>query len=111
MLPTAKRAVNKIIGYPEQTVTTISTDTYVKGLVKDPKREVRNSWASLCFFCFVFLIRTVFSQAVGYLKGLFPILGWITRYSTSYSRCLFLHILTLIKISHGLLVILLLALP
>ena len=54
MFPTAKRAVNKIIGYPEQTVTTISTDTYVKGLVKDPKREVRNSWASLCFFvsCF-----------------------------------------------------------
>jgi len=72
MFPTAKRAVNKIIGYPEQTVTTISTDTYVKGLVKDPKREVRNSWASLCFFCFVFFDSNRLLSGCGLFEGSLP---------------------------------------
>lgn len=49
MLSTAKRAAGKIIGYPEQTIPTISTDIYVKGLVKDPKREVRNSYNFFSF--------------------------------------------------------------
>jgi hypothetical protein len=44
MLSTAKRVGNRIIGNPEQTVTTISTESYLKGLVKDPKHEVRNSY-------------------------------------------------------------------
>lgn len=53
-----KRVGNRIIGNPEQTVTTISTETYLKGLVRDPRHE-----------------------AVNYLTSLFPILGWISRYN------------------------------
>ncbi|KAG1766043.1 sulfate transporter family-domain-containing protein [Suillus occidentalis] len=58
MLSTAKRVSNRIIGNPEQTVTTISTESYLKGLVKDPRHE-----------------------AVNYFTSLFPILGWISRYN------------------------------
>lgn len=58
MLSTAKRVGNRIIGNPEQTVTTISTESYLKGLVKDPRHE-----------------------AVNYFTSLFPILGWISRYN------------------------------
>ncbi|KAG1886317.1 sulfate transporter family-domain-containing protein [Suillus subluteus] len=54
----AKRVGNRIIGNPEQTVSTISTETYLKGLVRDPRHE-----------------------AVNYLTSLFPILGWISRYN------------------------------
>jgi sodium-independent sulfate anion transporter 11 len=72
----AKRIGNRIVGNPEQTVTTISTETYLKGLVKDPRHEVRNPYTFLqCS------IRIVLFQAVNYLTSLFPILGWITRYS------------------------------
>lgn len=58
MLSTAKRIGNRIIGNPEQTVTTISTGTYLKGFAKDPRHA-----------------------AVNYLTSLFPILGWISRYN------------------------------
>ncbi|KAG1841343.1 sulfate transporter family-domain-containing protein [Suillus tomentosus] len=63
MLSTAKRVGNRIIGNPEQTVTTISTETYLKGIqaVKDPRHE-----------------------AVKYLTTLFPIFGWITRYNLGW---------------------------
>ncbi|KAG1903932.1 sulfate transporter family-domain-containing protein [Suillus fuscotomentosus] len=61
MLSTAKRVVNRIIGNPEQTVTTITTETYLKGIVKDPRHG-----------------------AVKYLISLFPIFGWITRYNLGW---------------------------
>lgn len=49
MLSTAKRVGNRIIGNPEQTVTTITTESYLKGLVKDPRHEVRNPRTSSVF--------------------------------------------------------------
>jgi sodium-independent sulfate anion transporter 11 len=78
MLSTAKRVGNRIIGNPEQTVTTISTESYLKGLVKDPRHEVQNSRTLQC------LILIMLLQAVNYFTSLFPILGWISRYSEAF---------------------------
>ncbi|KAG2146934.1 sulfate transporter family-domain-containing protein [Suillus bovinus] len=61
MLSTAKRIGNRIIGNPDQTVTTISSETYFKGIVKDPSHK-----------------------AASYLASLFPILGWISRYNLGW---------------------------
>ncbi|KAF4576856.1 hypothetical protein EYR36_000546 [Pleurotus pulmonarius] len=58
MASTAKRLGKRIIGYPENTVPVISSRDWVRGLVKDPKRDV-----------------------IDYLLSLFPIIGWITRYN------------------------------
>jgi len=49
MLSTAKHVGNRIIGNPEQTVPTITAESYLKGLVKDPRHEVRNSRTSSVF--------------------------------------------------------------
>ncbi|KAG8217441.1 sulfate permease [Butyriboletus roseoflavus] len=61
MASTVKRVGKKIIGYPEDGVPIISTTTYIKDRLKDPKKNV-----------------------VHYLQSLFPILGWITRYNVGW---------------------------
>ncbi|KAF9228010.1 sulfate permease [Gyrodon lividus] len=61
MASTAKRIGKQIIAYPDNHVPTISSGTYLKNLVKDPKQ-----------------------LAVDYLTSLFPIFGWITRYNAGW---------------------------
>ncbi|KIJ69490.1 hypothetical protein HYDPIDRAFT_79859 [Hydnomerulius pinastri MD-312] len=61
MAASAKRIGKKVVGHPENDVPTISSGTYLKGLVRDPRHAV-----------------------VNYLTSLFPILGWITRYNAGW---------------------------
>ncbi|KAH7916027.1 sulfate transporter family-domain-containing protein [Hygrophoropsis aurantiaca] len=58
MASAAKRIGKSIIGYPEDTVSVVSVNDYVKNKGRNPKRE-----------------------AINYLTSLFPIIGWITRYN------------------------------
>ncbi|KAH7889777.1 sulfate transporter family-domain-containing protein [Phlebopus sp. FC_14] len=58
---TVKRAGKRIIGYPENAPPAISTAAYLKNTYRNPKRAL-----------------------VDYLVGLFPILGWITRYNVGW---------------------------
>ncbi|KAF8448683.1 sulfate permease [Boletus edulis BED1] len=56
-----KRVGKKVIAYPEDSVPVVSTSTYFKSRVEDPKQSVIN-----------------------YFSNLFPILGWITRYNAGW---------------------------
>ncbi|KAI6038997.1 sulfate transporter family-domain-containing protein [Pisolithus marmoratus] len=61
MASTIKHVAGKVVGRAENEASVISTASYVKGRVTDPKRAI-----------------------IDYLIGLFPILGWITRYNTGW---------------------------
>ncbi|KZT28574.1 sulfate permease [Neolentinus lepideus HHB14362 ss-1] len=51
----------KVINYPDTSVSVVGVKDWVRGLSKDPKQDVIN-----------------------YFTGLFPILGWITRYNLGW---------------------------
>lgn len=61
MASTLKHVAGKIVERPEEEAPVISTASYVKGHLPDPKRAT-----------------------IDYLTSLFPILGWITRYNTGW---------------------------
>ncbi|KAI0049988.1 sulfate permease [Auriscalpium vulgare] len=58
----AKTFGKKVIGYPEERPALVSSVDYVRNLTHDPKRQASN-----------------------YLKRLFPIFGWITRYNVGWA--------------------------
>lgn len=61
MAATLKHVAGKIVQRPEDEAPVISTGSYVKGHLPDPKHAI-----------------------IDYLTSLFPILGWITRYNTGW---------------------------
>jgi sodium-independent sulfate anion transporter 11 len=61
MASTVERLGKKIIAYPEDSVPIISTTTYVKDRLGNPKQSI-----------------------IHYLRSLFPIFGWITRYNVGW---------------------------
>ncbi|KAA1471250.1 sulfate permease [Dentipellis sp. KUC8613] len=61
MAESAKRFGKRIIGYPEEKIPVISSKDWIRNLSKDPKGD-----------------------AIDYVKRLFPIFGWITRYNLGW---------------------------
>ncbi|KAF8514080.1 sulfate transporter family-domain-containing protein, partial [Gautieria morchelliformis] len=59
---TARKYTKKVLGYPEHNVPTVSSRDWAVGLIPHPRR-----------------------QGVEYLKGLFPIFGWIGRYNMGWA--------------------------
>ncbi|PCH38368.1 sulfate permease [Wolfiporia cocos MD-104 SS10] len=61
MIPEAKNAVKRIVGYPEEPIPVVTVGQWAHSLSKDPGRG-----------------------AINYVKGLFPITGWISRYNLGW---------------------------
>ncbi|KAJ4488210.1 sulfate transporter family-domain-containing protein [Lentinula aciculospora] len=61
MAPSAKELGKKIIGYPEHIVPVVTIKDWVSQFNKDP-----------------------IQQAINYVVGLFPIIGWISRYNLGW---------------------------
>jgi hypothetical protein len=73
----ANRIGRNIIGHPDNDVPTISSGTYLKNIVKDPSHAV--SVHTPVYSYYLPIAPPV--QVVNYVTSLFPIFGWITRYS------------------------------
>ena len=75
MSSTTARLREKIFGSENQ-IPVISSTDYIRGSVsKNPKSAVNISFIFRC----AYLIKII--QVITYITNLFPILGWITRYS------------------------------
>lgn len=80
VLAKAKQYGKRIIGYPteEEDVPVVSVAHWIRGLSQDPKRDVR----PLVQLPHLFSIDTHrYPQILNYAESIFPITGWITRYS------------------------------
>ncbi len=75
MTSTAKRLGKRIIGYPEEIVPVVSSKDYVLQYTENPGKRVRMHFSNAESYSCICV------QVVNYFVSLFPILGWITRYS------------------------------
>ena len=81
----AKKLGKRIIAYPEDQPSVLSSKDWINNLVKDPKHFVSQSPS---------MVPVIFIQSrqiVHYFVRLFPIFGWITRYS---ERVFLVHLLS-----------------
>lgn len=75
MVPSAKEFGKKAIGYPEHTVPVVTVKDWFSQFNFDPIRSVR-TFSSQLPLHFVTI-----KQVINYVTTLFPIIGWISRYS------------------------------
>jgi sodium-independent sulfate anion transporter 11 len=68
----------RVVGYSDEAVPVISAKEWIQSLSEDPKRDVGS-------FCHGLVsAKASCWQIIDYFVGLFPILGWISRYSAFY---------------------------
>jgi solute carrier family 26 (sodium-independent sulfate anion transporter), member 11 len=84
----AKKVGKRIVAYPEDQPSVLSSKDWINGLVQDPKAFVSQSLSTVPSFP-----SNQSQQAVHYVVRLFPIFGWISRYSecASLVHCLSAH--------------------
>ena len=79
LLSKAKSLAKRVVGQPEDGVPVQTVQGWVKDLGVSPKRDV--CIPLLCFARGPWPLLTRPPKVVRYAESLFPIFGWITRYS------------------------------
>lgn len=87
MLAAVKKTCKRIVGASNDDAAVVTPRDWAERIAHDPVQRVRLCQSSPAAIFEPYLTVMLIAQTIGYVTSLFPIFGWISRYSASSHHC------------------------